>query len=454
MKDRLFQALKKSSADYAEIRYETEDTASLAFRGKDVEGAGTSSFHGGMVRACTRGGWGVVTFDSLDRAEDYVAEACECARLVGREQTMLADVTPVQAEVPAKLIHDFRGVSLDDKLKLISRYNDILLGSSKSIESSHVHYGDRFRTVYFASTRGNYFMEERPRIVCGFEAVARDGSLVQTAHDGLSSITDYNDMLGLDARVLECATRAAALLKAPKCEGGTYSVVLNPNLAGVFIHEAFGHLSEADFIYENPQMREMMCMGREVGEKFLNVIDDGSLPALPGYQAFDDEGTPTGKTYLIKEGKLAGYLHSLETAARMGGKPTGHARAIRRGATPICRMGNTYIDKGDTTVDGLFAGIDKGIYACNAYGGQTALEMFTFSAGHGYRIENGQRGELIRDITMSGNVFKTLKSIDAVGNDLVFANKGGGCGKGDQGPLPVGIDAPHIRIRNVMVGGL
>ena len=116
-------------------------------------------------------------------------------------------------------------------------------------------------------------------------------------------------------------------------------------------------------------------------------------------------------------------------------------------------MTNTYVDNGSTPVDELFAGVDKGIYACDAYGGQTALEMFTFSAAYGHRIENGKKGELVRDVTLQGNVFQTLHSIDAIANDLAFRKKGGGCGKGGQSPLPVGIDSPHLRIRNVVVGG-
>ena len=95
----------------------------------------------------------------------------------------------------------------------------------------------------------------------------------------------------------------------------------------------------------------------------------------------DDEGTPTQKTYLIKEGVLAGHLHSLETAGKMGARPTGNARAICRNVQPIVRMTNTYIEPGDQTFEELLAGVDEGLYACEMCGGQTMMEMFTFSAG-------------------------------------------------------------------------
>ncbi|MBT3378216.1 MAG: TldD/PmbA family protein [Lentisphaerae bacterium] len=453
MKDRLHDALRHSTADYAEIRFELEENTSLAYRGREIENASRSTFMGGIVRACTKGGWGVVTFDSPEGLADHVREACACAALVGREVTELAEVPPVEQEQPAQMQRDFRGVSLDEKLKLIDGYNTILLTSTPAIETSTASYSDAFRTVHFASTRGAYYMEERPRMVCRLRATARDGSLVQNAHKSVSSTTTYDAALGLEQTAEEVSARAAALLKAPKCDGGPKTVILDPEMAGVFIHEAFGHLSEADFLYENAKMRDLMHLGREIGVPELSVIDDGGYPDLIGTQAYDDEGTPTGETHLITDGVLSAHLHSRETAAKMGEKPTGNARAIGRGVPPIVRMTNTYIANGDTPVEDLFAGVNNGIYACGMFGGQTALEMFTFSAAYAYRIENGRKGELLRDVTLTGNVFETLKAIDGIADDLVLCRIGGGCGKGGQAPLPVSFGSPHVRIQDVVVGG-
>src|SRR2546426_4940479 len=126
-------------------------------------------------------------------------------------------------------------------------------------------------------------------------------------------------------------------------KGATYPVILDSELAGVFIHEAFGHLSEADFVYENPQAREMMTLGRRFGKPVLNVGDNGAAKGLRGTLPYDDEGTPTQDTPLIKEGILVGRLHSRETAAKLGERPTGNARAISFRHAPIVRMTNTYI---------------------------------------------------------------------------------------------------------------
>jgi TldD protein len=249
------------------------------------------------------------------------------------------------------------------------------------------------------------------------------------------------------------AERAAALLNAKPVQGGQYPVVVNPLLAGVFIHEAFGHLSESDFIYENPRAQEMMVLGRRFGQDMLTVYDDGSLKGLRGTHRYDDEGTPTQRTDLIREGILVGRLHSRETAGKMGERPTGNARALNYRHQPIVRMTNTAIEGGTTSFQEMIGDIDLGIYACDAFGGQTELENFSFSAGYAYMIRDGEIAEMVKDVILAGNLFTTLRNIDAIGDDFTWTKTGGGCGKGGQSGLPVGMGAPHIRIQNVVIGG-
>ncbi len=142
----------------------------------------------------------------------------------------------------------------------------------------------------------------------------------------------------------------------------------------------------------------------------------------------------------------------MNTPAKMNEKPTGNARAINYRYPPIVRMTNTYIEPGNLSFEDIIADIKEGIYARNWYGGMTSMEMFTFSAGEAYMIRNGKIAEALRPVMLTGNVFSTLKNIDAIGNDLDM-NQGGGCGKGAQMPLPVANGSPHIRIRKCLVGG-
>jgi TldD protein len=115
-------------------------------------------------------------------------------------------------------------------------------------------------------------------------------------------------------------------------------------------------------------------------------------------------------------------------------------------------MTNTYIESGKDSFDDIITDTKEGIYVKNWYGGTTSMEMFTFSAGEAYMVRNGKVAEALRPVVLTGNVFDTLGNIDAIGNDLDM-NQGGGCGKGEQMPLPVSNGSPHIRIRRCLVGG-
>jgi TldD protein len=283
-------------------------------------------------------------------------------------------------------------------------------------------------------------------------AVAAKDGQVQQAGFSTGSRDDFKPMRSLHKQVAELAQRSVDILSAPVIKGGQYTVVLDPILAGVFVHEAFGHLSESDFVYENQQLCELMTLGKTFGAPILNIVDSASVSGLRGSFKYDDEGTPSTKTYLIKEGKLVGRLHSRETAAKMGEKPTGNARAISYRHPPIVRMTNTYIEPGDCNFEEMIADIKEGVYAKSWYGGTTSMEMFTFSSGETYMIRNGKIAETVRPVVLTGNVFNTMMNIDAIGNDLDM-NQGGGCGKGGQSPLPVSNGSPHIRIQNCLVGG-
>lgn len=454
MRDRLSQALKAHNVDYADIRLEDRTDSWVAFRGADLDSIGSARVVGGIVRALYKGGWGYATFNDLEDLGVQVREACETARLVGSEVTSLAGMEPVVAEIPAHMEKDFREIPLKQKKALAEEYNRIALGHHKSIQTTHTRYADSFKKIWYASSEGTYVMEEQPDIYVVVIANARDGDIVQTVRESTGGPAGYQTVEGFHAQARRVAERSVQLLSASPVKGGSYTVVTNPELTGVFTHEAFGHLSESDFVYENKRMQRLMQLGKRFGVEGLNIIDDGSLPGGLGTHSYDYEGVPTRENYLIRDGILVGRLHSRETAGKMAEEPTGNARAVYFQHPPIVRMTNTYIAPGDTPAREIFKDIELGVYAVNCVGGQTALEMFTFSAAYGYMIRNGDVAEMVRDVVLTGNVFETLMNIDRIADDLDFIKSGpGGCGKGDQHPLRVGIGGPHVRIRNCMVGG-
>ena len=313
-------------------------------------------------------------------------------------------------------------------------------------------YSDGGRKRIFAASNGTYIQQERVDISLRLNAMARDGGEVQQSGVSLGSNGDYSFVESLHQEAESIAKRAGDLLGAAQVKGGEYTVVLDPILAGVFIHEAFGHLSEADHVYENQRMREIMVMGRRFGGAHINVVDGAAVPHLRGSYKYDDEGVPSARTYLLQEGVLVGRLHSRETAATMGEAATGNARAISSQFPPIVRMTNTFIEPGPAPLEDIISDIKEGLYVSNWYGGMTSMEQFTFSSGEAYAIRNGRIEELMRPVLLSGNLFTTLENLDAIADDLDM-NQGGGCGKGGQSPLAVSNGSPHIRIQKCLIGG-
>ena len=452
MKQQILQALKGAQADYAEIRIHRGKQAHVHYVGKELESIGESTGCGGCVRALVRGGWGFVSFNDLSDLPRYVAAACHQAALVARKEIRLAAI-PVSCDT-SRLLRgiDPAAVSLSDKEALTRKYNDLIRHAPK-IQTSIASYRDSHGSLIFASTEGAYVEQEV--IFCGVHvgAIAIDGANVQQAHESNADLRGFATAEHLEPLCEEVARRAANLLTAEPMKGGQYTVVLDPKLAGVFAHEAFGHLSEADFLYEHDELKELMKLGRRFGEDYLSIVDDPTLPAEAGSYDYDSEGTPARRTYLIQDGVLRARLHSRETAAKMNEEPTGNARALGHSHAPIVRMSNTFIEPREQSFETMLEGIDEGVYACGMLGGMTDLEMFTFTAADAYMIRKGKIAEQRREVMLTGNVFDTLKHIDAIGNDPVFYGGLGGCGKGGQSPLRVSTGGPHVRIRNVVIGG-
>ena len=455
MRDRLSDALRRSPAQYTEIRVERTWASQVSFRGPRLETATASEDQGGFVRVLNPGcGWGIAAFTSLEQLPAMVVRAHELSRAVRVDEPIaLAPVPPTEANVVPDLDGDVRGVSLAEKKRLIEGYNGLMLAVPGGIVDTQAVYRDEVTEYWYLNSEGTALHELRPEITLSGTATARRDGTIEKGLESVGLRRGWNAAAGHDKGFRDVAERAVQLLDAPSVAGGTYPVVLDPELAGVFIHEAFGHLSEADFVYENPQAREMMTLGRRFGRPVLTVGDNGAAPGLRGTLPFDDEGTPTQDTVLIKEGVLVGRLHSRETAARMGERPTGNARAISFRHQPIVRMTNTYIANGKGTFDDLIGDIKLGVYACGAFGGQTMLENFSFTAAYGRMIRDGRPAELVKDVVLAGNLFQTLDRIERIAGDFRWNQMGGGCGKGGQFPLPVTEGAPHVRIEEALVGG-
>jgi len=241
MRNQLTEALRGHNADYIEAHFEESQTSNIVYRGKRLEEINRATSSGGNVRALVKGGWGFVSFNNLDNLRDKVALAVSEARLAGRGELKLPPVKPVvdigERRNPAS-------VPLAAKKELLDEYNDIMLGIP-GIQSTRIAYRDGNRRRIFANSEGSYIEQAKPDLTLRLTAIARENSEVQQAGLSLGSNGDFSAIEGLHDQAEEIARRATALLHAPQAKGGEHTVILDPILAGVFAHEAFGHLSEA-----------------------------------------------------------------------------------------------------------------------------------------------------------------------------------------------------------------
>ena len=455
LRNRLEDAIARyrSQVDYLAIRLEEIQETDVMLRRGKLETLSDGISIGGQVRTCHKGGWGFASFNNLESLIQRIEDAIASAKLLGDDETLLAPVDPVRAIVQNPLTGtDPRQVSLADKKALCDRYEEILRSGGDRITTTTVRYGDSAQQVILATSEGTWIEQSWVDMEMRFAATARDGETVQTGRETTGSRNGFEDLVGLEDQVQGAGDRAIAALSLPPVKGGKYTVVIDPILTGLFVHEAFGHLSEADMAYENPDLLETMSIGREFGPKNLQIFDGAAPEGHRGSYQYDDEGTPATTTQLITDGVLTGRLHSRETAGKLDENPTGNARCLNYHYPPIVRMTNTWIGRGETPVADLTQGIQEGVYAKNWRGGMTNGEMFTFTAGEAWMIRDGELAEPVRDVTLSGNAFKTLADVEAIADDFYW-DESGGCGKGGQSGLPVGCGGPSLRLRNVVVGG-
>ncbi|HNW29516.1 MAG TPA: TldD/PmbA family protein [Spirochaetota bacterium] len=445
--------LSSCPCEYAEIRLSASTGTSISLSGEQVETFSSGDTIGGSVRVLNNGAWGFISFNDPGGIEGYFRRGLEISSsLALKEKSRIRRSEAVRRNFTTPMAKDFTRVPLEEKFNLISAYNKILRSSPK-IQTTRALYRDVTSYYVYLNSEGSELAYDRAYCGVQLSSVARDGKIIQPYGESVSGYGGYEITEGREELAESVVKTAVDLLAAESVPGGTYRVVTDQKLAGVFIHEAFGHLSEADFVHENERLRKMMVIGKEFGPPELTVIDSGVMPEHSGYIPFDDEGIIPARTPLIRNGRLSGRLHSRETAEKMGEETTGNGRAIGVMKQPIVRMTNTYIENGPHSREAILDAAGDGIYAAGMIGGETNLEMFTFTSAFGHEIRNGKIGKMYRDIVLSGNVFTTLRNITMIGNDLRMYGGLGGCGKGGQSPLPVSFGGPHLLIKDVLIGG-
>ncbi|HET7342612.1 MAG TPA: metalloprotease TldD [Methylomirabilota bacterium] len=251
----------------------------------------------------------------------------------------------------------------------------------------------------------------------------------------------------------EAARQAALKLRAIEAPAGTMTVVLGPGWPGILLHEAIGHGLEGDFNRKGVSAFAGR-LGQKVASELVTVVDDGTMPNRRGSLNVDDEGTPTGRTVLIENGVLTGYMQDRLNARLMKMTATGNGRRESYAHPPMPRMTNTFMLAGQDDPADILRSVDRGLYAVAFGGGQVDITSgkFVFSASEAYLIENGRVTAPVKGATLIGNGPDALTRVSRVGHDLKLDEGVGTCGKEGQS-VPVGVGLPTIRIDGMTVGG-
>ena len=447
-------AVQKFGAEYSETRAQKLHKTMLTLKEGRVEAAKQGIENGIALRVLVEGAWGFASVGSLDNevVMNAVSNACNMAKNASsrvKAPIKLAETRIVKDNVQIKPKKRPSTILMEDKINTALAINKAVLGYDKRLKVCTVDYLDLTGTSYFANSEGTQIKQDKLYVWSRITATASSKGVFTFSREEIGSTEGY-DVFDSAPEVIgeKVASRAIKQLVAKSPKGGKSQVVLGPNVLGVFVHEAFGHLAEADLALSGGVLQNRL--GKKIGSDLVTFYDDGTIKGAFGSFKYDDEGVPTQKTLLIKDGVVKGLMHNRETAQKFNVEPTGNARAQNFRVEPIIRMRNTFMAPRDHSLEELMEDIHSGYYLKSFRGGQANLDG-TFQVGiqEAYEIRNGEIGDPVRDVSISGSTLETLFKVDAVGKD--FELWPGRCGKGQTAFVCDG--GPHIRVKEVIVGG-
>jgi TldD protein len=448
-------AVQKFGAEYAEARAQRLFKTMLTLKEERVEAAKQGIENGAALRVLVNGAWGFASVGTLNAEvlTNAVSDACKMAKAASlrlKKPIKLAEAKTVEDKVSMSPKKDPSRIPVEEKINTALTMSNTILGYDNRIKSCTIDYLDLTGTTYFMNNEDTYIEQGKLYIWSRLLATAVEAGIFTFSREEIGSTAGYEifDVETPEIVGERVAKRAVEQLKAKPPKGGTFPAVLGPNVVGVFVHEAFGHLAEADLTLSGSVLLDKF--GKKIASDVVTFYDDGLVEGAFGSCEYDDEGVPTQKTLLVKNGVVVGLMHNRETAQKFNAKLTGNARAEDFRFEPIIRMRNTFMEPKDHSFEELVEDVKFGYYFKNFRGGQANLDG-TFQVGiqEAYEIVNGEIGAPIRNASISGSTLETLLKVDAVGKD--FELWPGRCGKGQTAFICDG--GPHIRVKEVLVGG-
>jgi TldD protein len=453
------KGVEKLGAEFVEVRFqEAKGTSILVV--DHVTKEVVSAFNTGFgIRAFRGGAWGFSAATSykeslVDGVLESAVKMAKKASETTKERFKLADMRGIEGATVVPMKVNPQDIPISDKVKYVLDLDRQAKSFSPNVVNTNTFLAETLGHITISNSFGTHIKKEVSRVRAGATVYASEGGLRLRGSEIVGGTGGYEIVQSETAHSLgkTAAEKAVKLLRAKPAPSGKFTVVLDPKLVGVFVHEALGHACEADSVLAGTSLVEGK-IGSKIGHSSVTILDDPTIPGLYGSYSYDDEGTVSRRRALVQNGVLKEYLHSMETASRMNVEPNGAARTEGIMSTPIVRMSNTYLSAGGCSVDEVFDGLRNGIYAIGSEYGYVipSSGQFTFKCEYAQVIKNGEPRELVRDVALSGLITETLKNVEAIANDVGF--EPGSCGKSGQS-VPISTGGPHMRVAKIVVGGM
>jgi TldD protein len=444
----------QTGGDLAEIYVEDRTTLSLYMEDSKIENAVRGSDRGAGVRVFFGN---LVTYaytDDLSEESLLKAASAAASASKGSAKSQVIDLTIQNSPLEFPILKPFENMHVSEKAKILNDADIAARDFNSFVTQVTASYLETNRKVWIFNSDGLQVDDDRSFLELRTQVVAQKNGIIQRGRGafggqiGLELLDDKNLM----TESIEAAETAVRMLDAQPCPAGEMAVVMCNGWGGVLFHEACGHQMEADFITKGSSTYAGR-VGERVGTTILNAFDDGTLPGRRGSMRFDDDGTPTQRTHLIKDGILTEYMWDLVESRRMDRTSTGNGRRQSFRHLPMPRMTNTFIDKGPHDPEEIIRETKKGLYIKQLAGGQAEIAKgdFVFNAVEAYLIEDGKLTAPVRGATVMGNGPDVLMEMDMIGTDLKLDPGYGMCGKFQSARVSVG--QPTVRLPRVTVGG-
>ena len=454
--DRLLGSSLRGQVDDADVYLEYRTNEELVLEESVIKRASRHVSQGAGVRAQAGTRTGYAHTDDLSVRN--LEEAARQARAVA-DRSAASGVVAVPGGVP----HDLYTLTetplaadLDRKIDLLRRLDEAARRADPRVRQVIASMTSEDLVVLVATAGGLTVGDVRPLTRLSVTVIAEEGGKREVGSFGGGGRVTFDHFLEGERwkRFATEASRQATLkLRAVDAPAGTMTVVLGPGWPGILLHEAIGHGLEGDFNRKGVSAFAGR-LGQKVASELVTVVDDGTIPNRRGSLNVDDEGTPTGRTVLIEDGVLRGFMQDKLNARLMGMPTTGNGRRESFAHPPLPRMTNTFMLAGRDHPDEIIRSVDRGLFAVTFGGGQVDITSgkFVFSASEAYLIEGGRVTAPVKGATLIGHGPDVLTRVSRVGADLQLDEGIGTCGKDGQS-VPVGVGLPTIRVDGMTVGG-